>query len=55
MPEITARRWRAVMAEAFLQLRGEAGACQVPGIPEVGAVSSGGGPIAGWMLLTKLG
>ncbi|MGO9151693.1 thiolase family protein [Mycobacterium sp.] len=41
--------------EAVLQLRGEAGARQVPGIPEVGAVSNGGGPIAGCMLLTKLG
>jgi acetyl-CoA acetyltransferase len=40
--------------EAVLQLRGEAGARQVPGIPEVAVVSNGGGPISGCMLLSKL-
>jgi acetyl-CoA acetyltransferase len=40
--------------EAVLQLRGEAGARQVTGGPEVAVVSNGGGPIAGCMLLTKL-
>ena len=43
--------------EACLQLRGEAGARQVPGRsgngPEVAAVANGGGPIAGAMLLTR--
>jgi acetyl-CoA acetyltransferase len=43
--------------EACLQLRGEAGERQVlrPGdrVPEVAAVSNGGGPIAGTMLLTR--
>jgi acetyl-CoA acetyltransferase len=43
--------------EACLQLRGEAGARQVPGRsgngPEVAAVANGGGPIAGTMLLTR--
>jgi acetyl-CoA acetyltransferase len=41
--------------EAVLQLRGEAGERQVRGRPEVTAVSNGGGPLAGCMLLTKLG
>lgn len=41
--------------EAVLQLRGQAGARQVPSGPEVAVVSNGGGPIAGCMLLTKLG
>lgn len=40
--------------EAVLQLRGEAGARQVPRNPEVAAVSNGGGPVSGCMLLTKL-
>jgi acetyl-CoA acetyltransferase len=39
--------------EACLQLRGQAGARQVPGEPEVAAVANGGGPIAGAMLLTR--
>ncbi|MCK9904998.1 DitF protein [Parafrankia colletiae] len=39
--------------EAVLQLRGEAGARQVPGRPEVAVVSNGGGPISGCMLLTR--
>jgi acetyl-CoA acetyltransferase len=42
-----------VLHEACLQLRGEAGARQVAGRPEVAAVSNGGGPIAGCMLLTR--
>jgi acetyl-CoA acetyltransferase len=41
--------------EAVLQLRGEAGERQVPGRSEVTAVSNGAGPLAGCMLLTKLG
>jgi acetyl-CoA acetyltransferase len=40
--------------EAVLQLRGEAGARQVAGRPEVAVVSNGGGPLAGCMLLTRL-
>jgi acetyl-CoA acetyltransferase len=40
--------------EAVLQLRGEGGERQVPGMPEVAAVANGGGPIAGCMLLTRL-
>jgi acetyl-CoA acetyltransferase len=40
--------------EAVLQLRGEAGARQVAGRPEVAVVSNGGGPISGCMLLTRL-
>jgi acetyl-CoA acetyltransferase len=42
-----------VLHEACLQLRGGAGARQVPGGPEVAVVSNGGGPIAGCMLLTR--
>jgi acetyl-CoA acetyltransferase len=42
-----------VLHEACLQLRGEAGARQVAGEPEVAAVSNGGGPIAGCMLVTR--
>jgi acetyl-CoA acetyltransferase len=42
-----------VLHEACLQLRGEAGDRQVAGGPEVAAVSNGGGPIAGCMLLTR--
>ena len=42
-----------VLHEACLQLRGEAGARQVAGGPEVAVVSNGGGPIAGCMLLTR--
>lgn len=38
--------------EAVLQLRGEAGSRQVRGRPEVAAVSNGGGPLSGCMLLT---
>lgn len=41
--------------EAVLQLRGEAGDRQVPGSPEVAAVANGGGPVAGALLLTRLG
>ena len=41
--------------EACLQLRGEAGARQVPKPVEVVAVANGGGPIAGAMLLTREG
>lgn len=41
--------------EAVLQLRGEAAERQVRGGPEVAVVSNGGGPLAGCMLLTKLG
>ncbi len=40
--------------EAVLQLRGEATGRQVPGA-EVAAVANGGGPLAGSMLLTRLG
>jgi acetyl-CoA acetyltransferase len=43
--------------EACVQLRGEGGARQVlrrgDGLPEVAAVSNGGGPIAGTLLLTR--
>lgn len=39
--------------EAVLQLRGEAGARQVPRQPEVAVVANGGGPLAGCMLLTR--
>ena len=42
-----------VLHEACVQLRGQAGARQVPGAPEVGLVSVGGGPIAGCMLVTR--
>jgi acetyl-CoA acetyltransferase len=42
-----------VLHEACLQLRGEAGDRQVADGPEVAAVSNGGGPIAGCMLLTR--
>jgi len=42
-----------VLHEACLQLRGEAGARQVPRQPEVAVVSVGGGPIAGCLLLTR--
>ena len=42
-----------VLHEACLQLRGEAGARQVPGDPEVAVVAAGGGPIAGCLLLTR--
>ena len=41
-----------VLHEACLQLRGEAGERQVDGA-EVAAVSVGGGPIAGCILLTR--
>ena len=40
--------------EAVVQLRGEGGARQVGGGPEVAVVANGGGPIAGSMLLTRL-
>jgi acetyl-CoA acetyltransferase len=42
-----------VLHEACLQLRGEAGARQVAHLPEVAAVSNGGGPIAGCLLVTR--
>jgi acetyl-CoA acetyltransferase len=42
-----------VLHEACLQLRGRAGARQVPNRPEVAVVSNGGGPIAGCMLVTR--
>jgi acetyl-CoA acetyltransferase len=41
-----------VLHEACVQLRGQAGARQVPNV-EVAAVSNGGGPIAGCILLTR--
>jgi len=41
--------------EAMVQLRGEGGDRQVPGSPEVAVVANGGGPVAGAMLLTRLG
>jgi len=41
--------------EAMVQLRGEGGDRQVPGAPEVAVVANGGGPVAGAMLLTRLG
>jgi acetyl-CoA acetyltransferase len=41
--------------EAVLQLRGEGGDRQIPGRHEVAAVANGGGPLAGAMLLTRLG
>jgi len=41
--------------EAVVQLRGEGGDRQVPGEPEVAVVANGGGPVAGAMLLTRLG
>ena len=39
--------------EAVLQLRGEAGERQVGGDPQVAAVTNGGGPLAGALLLTR--
>ncbi|HLX87217.1 MAG TPA: thiolase family protein [Acidimicrobiales bacterium] len=42
-----------LLHEACVQLRGSAGARQVPGSPEVAVVANGGGPIAGAMLLTR--
>lgn len=42
-----------VLHEACVQLRGEGGERQVPRSPEVAVVASGGGPIAGCMLLTR--
>jgi acetyl-CoA acetyltransferase len=41
-----------LLHEAVVQLRGDGGERQVPNNPEVAAVSNGGGPIAGSMLLT---
>jgi len=41
--------------EAMVQLRGEGSERQVPGGPEVAVVANGGGPVAGAMLLTRLG
>jgi len=38
--------------EAVVQLRGEAGARQVAGIPKLAAVANGGGPLAGAALLS---
>ena len=42
-----------VVHEACLQLRGQAGERQCPGIREMAVVAAGGGPIAGCMLLTR--
>ena len=42
-----------VLHEACTQLRGDAGARQVAGGPEVAVVSNGGGPIAGCLLVTR--
>ena len=39
--------------EACLQLRGEAGARQVPGLPQVAVAAAGGGPLGGCLLLTR--
>ena len=39
--------------EACLQLRGEAGARQIPSQPEVAVAAAGGGPLAGCFLLTR--
>jgi acetyl-CoA acetyltransferase len=41
-----------VLHEACLQMRGQAGARQIPSRPEVAVIGVGGGPIAGCMLLT---
>ncbi|MCL4446612.1 MAG: thiolase family protein [Actinobacteria bacterium] len=41
-----------LLHEAVVQLRGDGGERQAPNNPEVAAVSNGGGPIAGSMLLT---
>jgi acetyl-CoA acetyltransferase len=41
--------------EAVVQLRGDGGERQVRGDPEVAVVANGGGPVAGAMLLTRLG
>jgi acetyl-CoA acetyltransferase len=41
--------------EAVVQLRGEGGARQVGSDPEVAVVANGGGPVAGAMVLTRLG
>jgi acetyl-CoA acetyltransferase len=41
------------IAEAVTQLRGEAGARQVPGQPRVAVASNGGGPLAGAILLRR--
>jgi acetyl-CoA acetyltransferase len=41
--------------EAVVQLRGLGGERQVPDDPEVAVVANGGGPVAGAMLLTRLG
>jgi acetyl-CoA acetyltransferase len=41
--------------EAVVQLRGEGGDRQVPKRAEVAVVANGGGPVAGCMLLTRLG
>jgi acetyl-CoA acetyltransferase len=40
--------------EAVVQLRGDGGARQVAGTPEVAVVANGGGPVAGTMLLSRL-
>jgi acetyl-CoA acetyltransferase len=42
-----------VLHEACLQLRGQAGERQVPNGPEVAVVGTGGGPIAGSILLSR--
>lgn len=41
------------ITEAVTQLRGEAGARQVPGQPRVAVASNGGGPLAGAILLRR--
>jgi acetyl-CoA acetyltransferase len=41
-----------LLHEACLQLWGEGGDRQVPGTPEVAVAASGGGPLAGCLLLT---
>lgn len=41
------------ITEAVTQLRGDAGARQVPGQPQVAVASNGGGPIAGAILLRR--
>jgi acetyl-CoA acetyltransferase len=42
-----------MLHEAVVQLRGDGGARQVPGRPEVAIAAAGGGPLAGCVLLTR--
>jgi acetyl-CoA acetyltransferase len=42
-----------LLHEALVQLRGEGGARQVPGDPEVAVVGVGGGPLGACLLLTR--